>query len=395
MAYRPVAQEARGVIVEARGVWNIRNVCIARKDDGHGKPVITAGWLASHDTLLEQLLQSFPVIKPRKRYSVTGDISSGSIHMLADDDGRIYITITKSDYSHTAAHLLLKELYRRVIEGPHNKSSRNAQTIHELSNQFMGLFDNLVDKYDDAAAVDPMTRVAEQLELVESRMQQNVRLMLENDGIAQQVDAHAEQMIGQAEQFEASSADLRKKMWWRSCKFRLCVLAGVLGVLAVIIIPMAIFKADNKEGTSITRQSDDLYYQQTHPEEANYPTHGHLEDDDDDDSAPFKADDVFDFEPIERAPFYYNDNDDDDDDGHYGTDGSVTDLVQDLLGTDDNSLPDLVVAAFDDDDDDNDDDDTTGPAPSDDDFYADDYWIPLIKKKKEKKGSGGRWLRSS
>ena len=96
MSYRPVATEAHGVMVEAQGIWNIRNVCVCSQTDHEGgPPVVIAAWISNHDALIEKIISS---INPeqQKRYSLSG--SDFSVHLFKDNDSRVLLCVTTKSH---------------------------------------------------------------------------------------------------------------------------------------------------------------------------------------------------------------------------------------------------------------------------------------------------------
>ena len=229
-AYSPVATEARGVVIAARGVWNIRNVIIARVDGEGGRPVVTAAWLSTHDGVMERILASTS-FQPRKRYTISerrGNAGS-AIHLRADDDGRVYALVTKngSEFPARVAHAAVDELQRQLLLSPHDKESRNATTMHELSSVLTNLFDSIVDKFDDPTAVGVTGSTPE---VTTSIMQENIALLMRNDDVFQ--DVH----VGGVSDAEGRAIDDQQKR--RTCKLWICYMATAFGIVLVIIIPM-------------------------------------------------------------------------------------------------------------------------------------------------------------
>jgi len=268
---------------------NVLNLAVAIAGPG-GEHIVVASWMDTHDAVIQELLSSNDVkVSVGKRYSTTG--KSGSIHFTGDNVGRIYVCITKgSTYPARVAHTCLEELKDEVVLSKDNAATLKAERAHQFSGTFMDLFDSLVDKYEDPSQVDAITSVNRKVEVTTSLMQENITLLLENDSKIEELDVKAEKMNDQAAKFEDSSTELRKKMWWRLCKIRMCYVLVVVVILAVIIIPIVVmhpssssggeesgsvvhnyYSGDGK-GDGSEDDHDDKYWKATHAPELNPKT---------------------------------------------------------------------------------------------------------------------------
>eukprot|EP00613_Pedinella_sp_CCMP2098_P049799 CAMPEP_0171848750 /NCGR_PEP_ID=MMETSP0992-20121227/19219_1 /TAXON_ID=483369 /ORGANISM="non described non described, Strain CCMP2098" /LENGTH=254 /DNA_ID=CAMNT_0012467733 /DNA_START=8 /DNA_END=768 /DNA_ORIENTATION=+ len=228
-------QDGLGEYVELQ---NILNLAMAVKDE-NDEYFVVAAWLESHDALIKELLSSPDVyITPRKRYTSTGRI--GSVHFTADDGGRVFVCITKEGYPSRVAHMCLEEMQDHILLSPHNSASLVATQPHELSDAMLGILDDLVDKFDDPAQADTLTNVSRKIDVTTNVMQENISLLLENDAKLEEIEGKSEHMTSAADKFKSTSTELKKKMWWKLCKMRLCYALVVVAVLSVIIVPLSI-----------------------------------------------------------------------------------------------------------------------------------------------------------
>jgi hypothetical protein len=248
---------------------NILNLAIAAKDE-RDQYVVIAAWLETHDNLIRELLSSPDMfITPRKRYSTTG--RSGSVHFVAaDDGGRIFVCITKEKYPSRVAHMCLEEMQDHVLLSPHNNASLTATKSHQLSDALLPILDDLVDKFDDPSQADALTSVNRKIDVTTNTMQENISLLLENDSKLQEIEGKADNMNTASEKFKNSSTDLRKKMWWKMCKMRICYALVVICILLVIVIPITMYSGKGSEASSTTNTV--------------YIEGGYHDDDDDDDA---------------------------------------------------------------------------------------------------------------
>ena len=68
-------------------------------------------------------------------------------------------------------------------------------------------------------------------------MQNNIRLAGERGQNLDQLQNKTEHLEGQAQGFRRGANRVRKQMWWKDMKMRMCIIVGIIVLLLVIIIP--------------------------------------------------------------------------------------------------------------------------------------------------------------
>ena len=69
-------------------------------------------------------------------------------------------------------------------------------------------------------------------------MQGNIAAMLVNSEQAEGLAAQSEQLNEQANVFKKKSTQLKKNMWWKNLKLTILLVLLVVGILAVILVPL-------------------------------------------------------------------------------------------------------------------------------------------------------------
>ena len=117
-------------------------------------------------------------------------------HLMADGEGRVYITITKSDYPARVASQCVDELSRTFIA----KAGEKSLTCKEkaLDKACKSLFEKLCMKYDNLSEVDVLSGVTAKVESIKLVMQENVELALQNCVTLTSIEKKAEELQQQA-----------------------------------------------------------------------------------------------------------------------------------------------------------------------------------------------------
>eukprot|EP01112_Ceratiomyxa_fruticulosa_P014951 TRINITY_DN4341_c0_g1_i1.p1 TRINITY_DN4341_c0_g1~~TRINITY_DN4341_c0_g1_i1.p1 ORF type:complete len:171 (+),score=38.47 TRINITY_DN4341_c0_g1_i1:1119-1631(+) len=83
-------------------------------------------------------------------------------------------------------------------------------------------------------------QVIEQVEEVKGIMHNNIELMLQNHDKVENLQDKTEMMSSNAKQFKRQATAVKRQMWWRNLKLQIIIVLVVLGVLAIIIVPIAL-----------------------------------------------------------------------------------------------------------------------------------------------------------
>ena len=169
---------------------------------------------------------------PGKHYSFSTS-DQQSWHLIADDQGLIYILICKISYPPRCAQACLEELQRSFI----TKAGDKASTAKDrgLDKACAQLLQKICQKYDNVAEVDKLASVAKKVDTVKLVMQENVDLALKNCVKLESIERQAEDLQQQAGIFKRNANELKKKMWWKNIKLWLIIGTIVLIILAIII----------------------------------------------------------------------------------------------------------------------------------------------------------------
>lgn len=68
-------------------------------------------------------------------------------------------------------------------------------------------------------------------------MHRNIEAVRERDGKLSDLQTKSDNLANQASGFRRGANRVRKQMWWKDMKMRMCLIAGVIILLLIIIIP--------------------------------------------------------------------------------------------------------------------------------------------------------------
>lgn len=172
-------------------------------------------------------------------------VVQSEIHQVVygvDREGLCLAVITGLKYPSRIAIQMLMELYEAFTNkfGLQFKSA----TPNSLTKKSKPLLSDACKKYDDLNNVDKSANLLAKVEEVKVSMQDNIAAMLVNSEQAEGLAAQSEQLNEQANVFKKKSTQLKKSMWWKNLKMTIILVVLVVGILAVILVPL-IMRARN------------------------------------------------------------------------------------------------------------------------------------------------------
>ncbi|KAK5735981.1 Vesicle membrane receptor protein (v-SNARE) [Elasticomyces elasticus] len=72
-------------------------------------------------------------------------------------------------------------------------------------------------------------------------MEDNIKLTSERGTRLDDIQTKTDNLAGQAGQFRMGANRVRKQMWWKDMKMRMCIIIGIIVLLIVIIVPSVIY----------------------------------------------------------------------------------------------------------------------------------------------------------
>uniref|UniRef100_A0A7S2RZL7 Synaptobrevin-like protein n=2 Tax=Sar TaxID=2698737 RepID=A0A7S2RZL7_9STRA len=220
---------------------NIFFVAVARAHDG----VIVASYVAREgdynkpqyfNTVNEVLsAPDFSAkVAPGSRYRLVGN--ANAFNFTSDNQGRVYIAITTSEYPERLAFPMLQVIIERFTEQYGPKSL----TVKEggLNKKSKQMFAAIVKEYDDPAQKDKVAAVQAKVEDVKLTMQSNIDGMLRNIDKTEKIESDTQQLQDQAKLFDTQATTLKKKEQWKSRKLTLLIIAIIAIILTVLIVTL-------------------------------------------------------------------------------------------------------------------------------------------------------------
>jgi len=178
--------------------------------------------------------------KPSEGNTLGGfKVVQSDVHQIiygADNEGICMAVITGLNYPSRVAIAMLTELYKE-FKPKFGAAAKTAQT-NTLSKKAKDMMKKSADKYSDLNKVDKAAALNSKVNEVKSQMSDNISSILKNTEKAETIQAKSEQLNEQAAVFKKRSTDLKKQMKCKNLKMTLLLAGLVIGILAVILVPL-------------------------------------------------------------------------------------------------------------------------------------------------------------
>lgn len=175
-------------------------------------------------------------------------VVQSDVHQIiygADTDGICMGVITGLNYPSRVGIQLLTDLYS-VFTPKFGAEAKTAQT-NALSKKSKKMLQDIASKYDDLEKVDKAAALNSKVDEVKTQMSDNIAQILKNTEQAESIAERSEQLNEQASVFKKRSTELKKQMKCKNLKMTLILVGLVVGILAVILIPLILKAKKNKE----------------------------------------------------------------------------------------------------------------------------------------------------
>ncbi|KAK5115028.1 hypothetical protein LTR62_001725 [Meristemomyces frigidus] len=95
--------------------------------------------------------------------------------------------------------------------------------------------------YSQAGGNNQTARVQDEINEAVSQMQKNIQLTSQRGERLDNLQDKTDALAGQASNFRRGANRVRKQMWWKDMKMRMCIIVGIAVLLIVIIVPSVIY----------------------------------------------------------------------------------------------------------------------------------------------------------
>ncbi|KAJ8608974.1 hypothetical protein CTAYLR_008967 [Chrysophaeum taylorii] len=185
-------------------------------------------------------VDQMPRVEEGKHYNFSSGAQTW--HLMGDDRELIFVVITAYSYPLRHASALLQELRGAVSTKTFERLAESPRLAEgSLNPELRPTLMRLCERFDDLKTVDQLHATLGKVESVKVVMQESIELALANCVALESIDQKADELQSQAGMFKTRAKKLRTQMWWKKCKMQLLLTAVIIAVLAVIIIPTAIY----------------------------------------------------------------------------------------------------------------------------------------------------------
>lgn len=159
---------------------------------------------------------------------------SGSWFCKIDAKGIIYLVLAASNYPERHAYAMI-QLLQNHLEKLTDYGNEDDTSLKFHAKATMN---ELCTKYNDLKKVDSISEVQSNLKEVQSKMEKNVRSMIDNQTNLGNLDQRSQSMKMTSQNLLSNSKELESIMKWRNFKLNIMIAFVIIGILAYILIPI-------------------------------------------------------------------------------------------------------------------------------------------------------------
>ncbi|KAI5370038.1 putative v-SNARE, coiled-coil domain-containing protein [Septoria linicola] len=110
------------------------------------------------------------------------------------------------------------------------------------ANNGEGLYDPYVKRGAEGDAGNARTQgLQREIDSAVHTMQNNIHKISERGERLDNLQDKTDHLSTQANSFRRGANRVRKQMWWKDMKMRMCIIIGIIILLVIIIVPSAIY----------------------------------------------------------------------------------------------------------------------------------------------------------
>ncbi|TKA71787.1 hypothetical protein B0A55_04309 [Friedmanniomyces simplex] len=91
------------------------------------------------------------------------------------------------------------------------------------------------------AGISRTQAVHDEIDSAMKQIEKNIQLTSQRGERLDEIQDKTDALAGQASQFRRGANRVRKQMWWKDMKMRMCIIIGIIVLLIVIIVPSVIY----------------------------------------------------------------------------------------------------------------------------------------------------------
>lgn len=99
------------------------------------------------------------------------------------------------------------------------------------------LMEHQEDKMERVEKRQPLTPLEKEIQGAVNQMQQNIHAVGQRGERLDTLQSKTDHLSDQANGFRRGANRVRKQMWWKDMKMRMCIIVGIIILLIVIIVP--------------------------------------------------------------------------------------------------------------------------------------------------------------
>jgi vesicle-associated membrane protein 4 len=91
------------------------------------------------------------------------------------------------------------------------------------------------------------------MEDAKKAMKKNIELALDRGADVENLQDKTDHLANSSKLFSNTAHNVRKKMWWKDMKMRICIVVGIIILLIVIIVPSGMLPDQTLTSLCLTR----------------------------------------------------------------------------------------------------------------------------------------------
>lgn len=180
--------------------------------------------------------------KYEQRNKVVG--TDGNYYFMITPSNIFYLVLADVEYPERYVFQLIDEIQRESIYLLVDEKGE----LNKLGKQSLK---NLIENYQNPSnPTNKLTNVQNDINDIKIEMNQNIRKVMSNVEDAEELKKKSDKIKDNSNDFNKKAGQLKRLTCWQNCKWTIILGLLIVGILMIIIIPIAVSKSSSKNPTS-------------------------------------------------------------------------------------------------------------------------------------------------
>ncbi|XP_064631577.1 vesicle-associated membrane protein 7-like [Lineus longissimus] len=183
----------------------------------------------NYDEVARSMLPNIPTRNDHRKSYSSNDI----MFHVSVVNGIIYMCAAEQDFGKRMPYGFLDEIHKRFSNGS-LVIRANTAVENELNRDFEQVLSTQMQRF--SRGDDSMNALQSQVDEVKGIMTQNIEKVLQRGEGLDDLMGKTEDLEASSTRFATTAKKVRRKMWWKNMKMKLCIGGTVLIVIIIIVI---------------------------------------------------------------------------------------------------------------------------------------------------------------